>query len=72
MEWKKMFVNDVKYKWSISKICKQLIQGNIKTKTQLKNAEDLNSHLSKGHSYGQQVLEKMCSIINHDEMRNAN
>lgn len=28
----------------------------------LKNAEDLNSHLSKGHSYGQQVLRKECAV----------
>ena len=45
---------------------------NKKPKPNWEMAEDLNRHLSKGHSYGQQVLEKMCSIINHDEMRNAN
>ena len=44
MEWKKMFVNDVKYKWSISKICKQLIQFNIK---KLKWVEELNRSFSK-------------------------
>ena len=46
-EWEKIFASDISYKWLIPKICKELIQFNIRSKQILRKWEDLNRHFYK-------------------------
>ena len=67
-EWEKIFANDMTNKELISKICKQLIQLNIK-KIIFKMGK--NRHFSKENiQMAKQAHEKLLDITNHQ--RNAN
>ena len=61
-KWKKIFVNVMTGKESISKIYKQLIQLNMKKKMIKKWAKDLNRHLPKEDIYMVKRHLKRCSI----------
>ena len=55
-EWEKIFADEATDKGLISKVCKQLMQLNIK---------NINNPIQRRHTDCQQTHEKMLIIINH-------
>ena len=67
-EWEKIFANESMDKGLISKICKQLMQLNIKQNkqpNQKMGRRPKQTSLQRRHTDGQEAHEKLLNIINY-------
>ena len=66
-EWDEIFAKDKSNKRLASKIYKEIMELNSRNSNNLikKWVEDMNGHLQRRHTNGQQTHEKIFNITNH-------